>query len=59
MKKIWNGINDKQRKELIVAIYNSDILFAMYGNRTWDELPYGVQRRMERLMDVYNARSAK
>ena len=59
MKKIWNGINEKQRKELIVSVYNSDILFTMYGNLTWDELPYGVQRRMERLMDVYNARNAK
>ena len=59
MKKIWNGINEKQRKELIVSVYNSDIFFIMYGNRTWDELPYGVQRRMERLMDVYNARNAK
>lgn len=59
MKKIWNGINEKQRKELIVSVYNSDIFFTMYGSRTWDELPYGVQRRMERLMDVYNARNAK
>lgn len=59
MKKIWNGINEKQRKELIVSVYNSDIFFTMYGDRTWDELPYGVQRRMERLMDVYNARNAK
>ena len=58
MKKIWNGINEKQRKELIVSVYNSDIFFTMYGNLTWDELPYGVQRRMERLMDVYNARNA-
>lgn len=59
MEKIWNGINAKQRKELIVSVYNSDVFFTMYGNRTWDKLPYGVQRRMERLMDVYNARNAK
>ena len=59
MKKIWNGINEKKRKELIVSVYNSDIFFTMYGNRNLDELPYGVQRRMERLMDVYNARNAK
>lgn len=56
MEKIWNEINENQRRELIVSIYNSDILFVMYGNRTWDELPYGVQRRMERLMDVCNAK---
>lgn len=59
MEKIWNGINEKQRKELIVSVYNSDIFFTMYGNRNWDELPCGVQRRMERMMDVYNARNAK
>ena len=23
MEKIWNGINEKQRKELIVSVYNS------------------------------------
>lgn len=56
MKKIWNGISMNQRKELIVAVYNSDVFFAMYGNRNWDELPDGVQRRMERLHDVYEAR---
>lgn len=56
MRKIWNGINQKQRKDLFVAVYNSDVFFTMYGNRNWDDLPAGVQRRMERLMDVYNAR---
>lgn len=56
MEKIWNEINMKQRKELIVAIYNSDVFFTMYGNRNWDDLPAGVQRRMERLMAVYNGR---
>ena len=59
MEKIWNRINAKQRKELIVSVYNSDIFFTMYGNRTWDELPYGVQRRMVRLMDFLNSRNAK
>jgi hypothetical protein len=52
MEKIWNEINENQRRELIVSVYNSDVLFVMYGNRTWDELPYGVKRRMERLTNV-------
>lgn len=56
MEKIWNGINMNQRKELIVAVYNNDTFFIMYGSRNWDELPAGVQRRMERLHDVYEAR---
>ena len=56
MKKIWDGINMKQRKELIVAVYNSDVFFTVYGSRKWDDLPAGVQRRMERLHDVYEAR---
>lgn len=56
MKKIWDGINMNQRKELIVAVYNSDIFFIMYGAESWDNLPEGVQRRMERLHDVFEAR---
>ncbi len=56
MEKIWNGISQKQRKELIVAVYNNDVFFTMYGNRNWNELPAGIQRRMERLYDVYESR---
>lgn len=53
MENIWNGISESQRKKLIVSIYNSDIFFSMYGSRTWDDLPDGIKRRLNRLMDVY------
>ena len=51
-KNVWDGITEKQRRKLIVSIYNSDIFFSMYGSRTWDDLPDGIKRRLNRLMDV-------
>ena len=56
IKTVWNGISQKQRKDLIVSIYNSDAFFIMFGSRTWDELPAGVQRGLQRLWGVYKAR---
>lgn len=56
IKTVWNGINQKQRKDLIVSIYNSDAFFIMFGSRTWDELPDGIQRGLRRLWDVYKER---
>jgi hypothetical protein len=56
IKTVWNGINQQQRKDLIVSIYNSDVFFIMFGSRPWDELPAGIQRGLRRLWDVYKAR---
>lgn len=56
MEDIWNGVTETKRRDLIVSIYNSDIFFSMYGGRAWADLPDGIKRSLNRLMDVYENR---
>ena len=59
MENIWNGISETQRRDMIVSIYNNNIFFSMYGDRAWADLPDGIKRTLNRLMDVYENRKQK
>jgi hypothetical protein len=48
MKTWWNIFNAEQRKELIYKIYNNNFFFYIC-EKNWDEIPYGVRCRLERL----------
>ena len=53
IKDIWNNISIKQRTDLLKSIYGeSYIMFHRDIPNGWDSLPYGVQRRLQRLDNV-------
>lgn len=52
MREIWNKGNAKQRADLLKAIYGSNN-FSYMGEKKWDELPYGVQARVESIYNEY------
>lgn len=55
---IWNNGTVKQRTDLLRSIYgDSYIMFASDISKDWNGIPYGVQRRLERLNDVLKARN--
>lgn len=57
MRQIWNNGTEEQRRDLLKSIYGDCyVMFASACSEDWDHIPYGVQRRLERLGDVYKAR---
>ena len=57
IKEIWNSITIQQRTDLLKSIYGeSYIMLHRYIPKDWDGIPYGVQRRLQRLDDVRTGR---
>lgn len=57
---IWNSGTAKQRTDLLKSIYgDSYIMFAGDVQKNFNDIPYGVQCRLERLETVWKARRTK
>ncbi|EKS4345199.1 hypothetical protein QB607_003203 [Clostridium botulinum] len=52
MKKLWNGVNFDKRKELLNSIYGNSLNYMT--NYEWNELPYGIQKRLETLKTLFD-----
>lgn len=54
---IWNHGTTKQRTDLLKSIYgDAYIMFSRDIGKDYKDIPYGVQRRLERLLEVLNAK---
>lgn len=54
---IWNNGTAKQRTDLLKSIYGSSyIMFASDIQKNYNDIPYGVQCRLSRLLEALNAK---
>lgn len=57
IKEIWNSITIQQRTDLLKSIYGESwVGFHRDIPKDWDGIPYGLQRRLQRLDDVRTGR---
>lgn len=60
IQNTWNNGTKKQRTDLLKSVYgDAYIMFASDCEKDWYAISCGVKRRLNMLVDVYNARNAK